>query len=76
MGGVVIHDDVDIKPFRDLSIDLFEEVQELGCPVALVAFTDDKPRGDDAELASPNTLVPACSAPTARSAGLSNPISQ
>ena len=46
VGGVVIHDDMDIDPFWDLSIDLFEEVQELGRPVTLVAFADDKPRGN------------------------------
>ncbi len=27
VGGIVIHDDMDIEPFGDLSIDLFEEVQ-------------------------------------------------
>src|SRR5258708_15731682 len=37
---------MDIEPFRDLGIDLFEELQELECPVTLVAFADDKPRGD------------------------------
>lgn len=46
VGCVVIHNDMDIEPFRDLSIDLFEELQELDCPVTLVAFADDKPRGD------------------------------
>ena len=46
VGGVVIHDDMDIEPCRDLSIDLFEEVQELDRPVTLVAFADDEPRGD------------------------------
>src|SRR6266498_4544269 len=46
VGGIVIHDDMDIEPFGDLSIDLFEEVQELGRPVTLVAFADDEPRGD------------------------------
>lgn len=46
VGGIVIHDDMDIEPFGDSSIDLFEEVQELGCPVTLVAFADDEPRGD------------------------------
>ena len=46
VGGVVVHDDMNIEPFRDLSIDLFEEFQELDCPVALVAFADDEPRGD------------------------------
>ncbi len=33
---------MDIESFRDLSIDLFEEVR----PVTLVAFADDEPRGD------------------------------
>src|SRR5258708_25773701 len=46
VGCVVIHDDMDIEPFRDLGIDLFEELQELDRPVTLVAFADDKPRGD------------------------------
>src|SRR6266508_2788922 len=46
VGGIVIHDDMDIEPFGDLSIDLFKEVQELGRPVTLVAFADDEPRGD------------------------------
>jgi hypothetical protein len=35
--GGIIHDDMDIEPFWDSSIDLFEEVQELG---TLVAFAD------------------------------------
>ena len=46
VSGVVVHDDMDIEPLRNLSIDLFEEVQELGRPVTLVAFADDEPRGD------------------------------
>ena len=46
VGGVVIHDDMDIEPFWDLSIDLFEELQELGRPVPLVALADDEARGD------------------------------
>ena len=37
---------MDIEPFGDLSIDFFEEVQEFGRPVTLVAFADDEPRGD------------------------------
>ena len=45
VGGIVIHDNVDIEPFGDLSIDLLEEVQELGRTVTLVAFADDEPRG-------------------------------
>ncbi len=46
VGGIVIHDDMDIEPFRDLSIDFLEEVQELGRSVTFVAFADDEPRGD------------------------------
>jgi hypothetical protein len=46
VGGIVVHDDRDIEPFGDLSIDLFEEVQELCRPVALVALADDEARGD------------------------------
>ncbi len=46
VGCEVIHDDMDIEPFRDFRIDLFEELQELDRPVTLVAFADDKPRGD------------------------------
>ena len=43
VGGIVIHNDMDIEPRRDLSIDLFEEIQELSRPVTLVAFADDEP---------------------------------
>ena len=46
VGGIVIHDDMDIEPFGDLSIDLLEEAQELGRSLTLVAFADDEPRGD------------------------------
>jgi len=46
VGGVVVHDDMDSEPLRDLSVDLFEELQKLDCPMALVAFADDEPRGD------------------------------
>src|SRR5258708_13543349 len=46
VGCEVIHDDMDIEPFRDFRIDLFEELQKLGRPVTLVAFADDEPRGD------------------------------
>src|SRR5260370_30952285 len=37
---------MDSEPLRDLSIDLFQKLQELDCPVALIAFADDEPRGD------------------------------
>ena len=46
VGCVVIHDDMNIEAFRDLGVDLFEKLQELDRPVTLVAFADDKPRGD------------------------------
>jgi hypothetical protein len=46
MGGVVLHDDMDIEPFGNLSVDLFEKLQELDRSVALVAFANDRPRGD------------------------------
>src|SRR6201999_3867930 len=42
VGSVVVHDDMDSEPLRDLSVDLFEELQELDRPMALVAFADDK----------------------------------
>ena len=44
MGGVVVHDDMDSEPLRDLSVDLFEELQEFDCPMAFVAFANDEPR--------------------------------
>ncbi len=46
VGGMIIHDDMDIESFRDLSIDFFEEVQEFGRPVTLIAFADDNLCGD------------------------------
>ena len=45
VGGVVVHDDVDIEPVRDIGIDLLEEVEELGCPVALVTLADHEAGG-------------------------------
>ena len=46
VGCVVVNDDMDVEPFGNLSIDLFEKVQELSGPVTLVAFANDEPRGD------------------------------
>jgi hypothetical protein len=46
VGGVIVHDDVDVEPFGHASVDLLEEVQELGRPVSLVAFADDEARCD------------------------------
>jgi hypothetical protein len=40
VGGVVVYDDMDSEPLRDLSIDLFEELQELDRPVTLVTNSD------------------------------------
>ena len=37
---------MDIESFRDLGIDLFEELQELDRPMALVAFADNKSGSD------------------------------
>jgi hypothetical protein len=57
VGGIVIHED--IEPFGDLSIDLFEEVQELGRPVVFdatgarlrsVPFTPEKVKAALAQL--------------------------
>ena len=57
VGCVVIHDDMDIEPFRDFRIDLFEELQELDRPVTLVAFADDKP---EATSSAANSVVVPC----------------
>ena len=57
VGGVVIHDDMDIEAFGDLSVDLFEELQELDGPVALVAFADDEP---EATSSAANSEVVPC----------------
>ena len=46
VGGIVVHNDMDVEPLRDLSVNLFEEVQELGRAVAPVALADDEARGD------------------------------
>ena len=46
MGGVVVHDDVDVESVWNAGVDLLEEVQELGRPVALVTLADHKAGGD------------------------------
>jgi hypothetical protein len=46
VGGVIVHDDVDVEPFDDLNVELLEEVQKLGGPMPLVAFADDKTGSD------------------------------
>ena len=57
VGGVVVHDDMDSEPLRDLSVDLFEELQELDRPATLVAFADDKP---EATSSAANSEVVPC----------------
>jgi len=37
---------VDVETLRDLSVNLFEEVEEFGGPVPLVAFANDKAGGE------------------------------
>ena len=46
VGGVVVHDDVDVEPVRDASVDQLEEVEELPGPVAAIALADDGAGGD------------------------------
>ncbi len=45
-GCLVVHDDMASEPLRDLSVDLFDELQELDRPMPLVAFSNDKPGRD------------------------------
>src|SRR5436190_22043 len=42
MGGVIVHDNVDVEALRNLRVDLLKKIEELGCSVALVAFADHK----------------------------------
>ena len=46
VGCIVVHHDVNIEAIRNPAIDLFQEIQELLCPVAFVEFADNKPRSD------------------------------
>ncbi len=46
VGGVVVHDDVDVEAVRNIAVDHLEEVEELLGPVASVA--DDRAGGDAA----------------------------
>src|ERR1700720_796685 len=46
MGGIVVHDDMDVEAFGYVCVDLLEEVQELGRPMSLVALADDEARCD------------------------------
>src|SRR3546814_16713931 len=40
VGRIVVHHEVDVWPLGDRGVDPLEEVEELGCPLALVAFPD------------------------------------
>lgn len=64
VGGVVAHDDMDVEPFGDPSVDLFEEVQELGGAMAPVALADEKP--DATSRAANSDVVPCLSNPLPR----------
>ena len=46
VGGVIVHDDVDVQPLGDLGVDLFQEVEKLPGPVAPVALADDEAGSD------------------------------
>jgi len=46
VGGVMVHDDMNVEFARNTGVDLFEEVKKLGCAVALVALADDEAGGD------------------------------
>ena len=46
VGGVVVHDDVDVEACGNAAVDLLQEVEELPGPVAPVAFADDEAGGD------------------------------
>jgi len=46
MGGVVVHDDMNVKLFGNAAVDLFQKVEEFFCPVALVTFANHEPRSD------------------------------
>ena len=42
VGGVIVHDNVDIEALWNLRVDLLKKIEELGGSVALVAFADHK----------------------------------
>ena len=46
VGGIVVHHEMNVRPFGHLGIDPLKEVEELSCPVAFVAFADHRPCGD------------------------------
>ena len=46
VSGVIVHDDMDVETLRNTSVDLLQELQELGSSMALVAFADHKAGSD------------------------------
>ena len=44
--GVVVHHEVYVRSLGHLGVDSLEEVEELGCPVAFVTFSDHRAGGD------------------------------
>ena len=44
--GVIVHHQMYVRPFRNRGVDLFQKVEELGRPVALVAFADHRASRD------------------------------
>ena len=46
VGGVVVHDNMDIEPFWNVRVDLLEKIQKLGGAMTFVAFADHEARGD------------------------------
>ena len=46
MGGVIVHDDVNVETLRHAAVDLLEKIEELSSSMALVAFADHESRRD------------------------------
>lgn len=59
MGGVIIHDQMDVEIGRDIGFDLFKELAELGRPVAGIAFADHL-AGRDIESGEQRSRAVAC----------------
>ena len=71
VGGIVVHDDMDLEPIGNASIDFLEEVQELGRPVSLVALADDEARCDIERCEQRGRAVPYV---IVRPASISGPV--
>ena len=46
MGGIIVHHQMHLRALRYTAVDLFQEIQELLCPVTFVAFANDEARGN------------------------------